>query len=94
MHMLRTPLMCYDKLYFIKPNHHQNKIRDLKNIMNKISEKVGYQVLEFGGQNDTMNTSECPDNNRKVVIFDDLINVPEKKFKITSPITLQTVGTI
>ena len=41
-------------------------------LMNKISE------LEIGGQDVIMDTSEYPNNNRKVVIFDELINVPDK----------------
>ena len=48
MHMLRTPLMYYDKIYMYTPNHHQDKIQDLKALIYKISEKVGYNVLEIG----------------------------------------------
>ena len=41
VHMLRTPLMYYDKLYLYTPNHHQDKIQDRQTLMNKMSEKVG-----------------------------------------------------
>jgi len=30
MHMLRTPLTYYNKIYMYTPNHHQEKIKDLK----------------------------------------------------------------
>ena len=42
--------------------------------MYKISDKIGYPVLEIGSADDIKDTSEYPDNNRKVVIFDDLVN--------------------
>ena len=38
MHMLRTLLLCYDKIYLYTPSHHQDKIQDLEKMMNKISE--------------------------------------------------------
>lgn len=44
MHMLRTPLFYYDKIYLYSPNQHQDKIQDLEKIMDKISDKVGYPV--------------------------------------------------
>ena len=46
--------------------------------MELIGEKVGYNVLELLGQDDILDTSEYPVNNRKVVVFDDLINAPDK----------------
>lgn len=76
--MLRTPLMYYDKMYLYTPNHRQDKIQGLISLMDRISEKVGYPVLEVGSADDIKDTIEYPDNNRKVVIFDDLINAPDK----------------
>ena len=52
MHMLRTPLVYYDKIYLYTPNQHQDKLQDLEKIMDKISEKVGYPVLEIGSADD------------------------------------------
>ena len=46
--------------------------------MEKVSEKVGYPILEIGGENDIPNTNEYPINNRKVVVFDDLLNANNK----------------
>ena len=77
MHMLRTPLVYNDK-YICAPNQHQDKIQNLEKIMDKISGKVGYPVLEIGSAGDIKDTSEYPDNNSKVVIFDDLVNAPNK----------------
>ena len=78
MHMLRTPLVYYDKIYLYTPNQHQDKIQDLEKIMDKISDKVSYPLLEIGSADDIKDTSEYPYNNRKVVIFDDLVNAPDK----------------
>ena len=88
MHMLRTPLVYYDKIYFYTPNQNQDKIQDLEKIMDKIYDEVCYPVLEIGSADDIKDTSAYPDNNRKVVIFDDLVNAPERvQNKIASHFT-------
>ena len=51
MHILRKPLVYYDKIYFYTPNQHQDKIVSLKKLMDDISEKVGYNVLELHNHN-------------------------------------------
>ena len=76
--MLRKPLLYYDKIYLYTPNQHQDKIKDLKETMDKISKQVGYNVLEIGGEDEIRDTSEYPINNRKVIVFDDLVNANEK----------------
>ena len=78
MHILRKPLVYYDKIYIYSPNLHQEKIQDLKEIMDSISEKVGYSVLEIDEPDKIKNTNEYFSNNRKIVVFDDVINAPEK----------------
>ena len=78
MHILRKPLVYFDKIYIYSPNLHQEKIQDLQELMGKISEKVGYPVLEVGGPEDIKNTTDYPSDNRKIVVFDDVINAPEK----------------
>ena len=78
MHMLRKPLVYYDKIYFFTPNEHQVKIQNFKEIMNEISDEVGYPVLEIGSADDIKDTSEYSNNNRNVVVFDDPINAPNK----------------
>ena len=78
MHILRTPLVYYYKIYIFSPNHRQDKLQDFQKLMEKVSEKVGYPILEIGGENDIPNTNEYPINNRKVVVFDDLVNANDK----------------
>ena len=78
MYRLRTPLVFYDKIYIFSPNLHQNKLTELQKLMNEISEKVGYPVLEMGSETSIPNTNEYPLNNRKVVVFDDLVNADAK----------------
>ena len=56
MHILRTPLVYYQKIYIFSPNHHQDKLHDFQKLMEKVSEKVGYPILEIGGENDIPNT--------------------------------------
>ena len=80
MHILRKPLIYYDKIYYYTPNQHQDKIQDLKKLMEGI--KVGYPVLELLEPDDILDTSEYPQGNRKVVVFDDLINAPDKIQKL------------
>ena len=78
MHILRKPLVYYDKIYIYSPNMHQDKIQDFKKLMDSISEKVSYPILETGGPDKILNKNEYPSGNRKIVVFDDLINAPEK----------------
>ena len=78
MHILRKPLVYYDKIYIFSPNLHQEKIQDLQKLMGRILEKVGYPVLEVGGPDEIKNTTDYPSDNRKIVVFDDVINAPER----------------
>ena len=66
------------KFISFHPNLHQDKIKDLQELMQKISEKVGYPVLEMNGPEDVKNMTDYPSDNRKIVIFDDMVNAPEK----------------
>ena len=47
MHILRTPLIYHDKIYLYTPNQHQDKIQDFQKLMEGVSQKVGYNVLEI-----------------------------------------------
>ena len=78
MHILRKPLVYYDKIHFFTPIQHQDKIVDLQKVMKPISKKVGYEVLELHSPEEILDTSEYPSNNRKVVVFDDLVNAPDR----------------
>ena len=77
MNLLREPFVYYDKIYLYTRNPHQDKIKDLEKVMDRISQKVGYSVLEIKDPDNIMDTNEYPEGNRKVVIFDDLVNAPQ-----------------
>lgn len=49
MHMLRKPLVCFDKMYLYTRNERQDKIRGLKKIIGQISDNVGYDVMGIKG---------------------------------------------
>ena len=49
--------------------------------MDKISKQVGYNVLEIKGEDEIKDTDQYPINNKKIVIFDDLVNASEKTQK-------------
>ena len=66
------------KFIFIPQIFIRKKIQDLQELMGGISEKVGYPVLEVDGPEDIKNTTDYPSDNRKIVVFDDVINAPEK----------------
>ena len=46
--------------------------------MDDISEKVGYNVMEIKTADEIMDTEDYTNNNRKIVVFDDLINCCDK----------------
>ena len=71
-------LFIMTKFTFFTPNQHQDKIVDLQKVMKPISKKVGYEVLELHSPEEILDTSEYPSNNRKVVVFDDLVNAPDR----------------
>ena len=73
MYMLREPLVIYDQIYLYTPNTHQELIQDLQKIMHKHSQKLGYEILHVMNPDEILDTTEYPGENRKVVIFDDLM---------------------
>ena len=74
MFILRKPLVAFDKIHLFTPNFHQNKIVDFQELMGRISKKVGYDVLEIHNPEEIMDTSDFLDDNRKIVVFDDVVN--------------------
>ena len=78
MHILRRPRVVFDKIIFHTPNRHQDKIKDLESLMDDISQEVGYDVMAIKTADEIMDTEEYSDNNRKIVVFDDLINCCDK----------------
>lgn len=76
VHMIRCPLVYYDELYIYTNNHHQDKIKDLVQVFDNLSKKVGYDILKVESPDNILDTKEYPLDSRKVVIFDDVINEP------------------
>ena len=78
LHMLYE-LLEYDKIYLFSKNLYQNKYQDLlQEFAEKINPKVGYEVIEAHGD-EIIPLEELPEDNQKIVVFDDLIC--EKKTK-------------
>ena len=71
-------LFIMTKFTFSPPINTRTKIVDLQKVMKPISKKVGYEVLELHSPEEILDTSEYPSNNRKVVVFDDLVNAPDR----------------
>ena len=51
---------------------------NFETLMDKISEKVGYEILTFGDPDEIPDTSEYQENLRNIVVFDDLVNAPRE----------------
>ena len=71
-------LFIMTKFIFSPPINIRDKIVDLQKVMKPISKKVGYEVLELHSPEEILDTTEYPSNNRKVVVFDDLVNAPDR----------------
>lgn len=78
MCILQTPLVVFDKVYIYTKFPEQEKYENLKELMDNISTKVGYDILEIDGSDNIKTTTEYPRNCRKIVIFDDLIGENDK----------------
>ena len=74
LNMLIEPLVHYDKIYMYSRNPHQDKVQDFKKLMERSSQKVGYDLLKLLEEDDIIDTSQYANDNRKVVVFDDLMN--------------------
>ena len=86
MHMLRRPLVCFDKIYLYPMN--------IKTIMSQIFNKVGHDVLEIKRLDEIMETSEYPEGNRTIVVFDDhdnALNKIQSKIAIISQMEVSTI---
>ena len=66
-------LLEYDKIYLFSKNLHQNKYQNLlQKFAKKINHKVGYEVIEAHGD-EIIPLEELPEDNQKIVVFDDLV---------------------
>ena len=81
-------LVYYDKIYLYAKNLQQNKYQHLIKLFEPISEdeEIDYPVIETSN-NEIVPLSDLPDDNQKLVIFDDYLNTGKKmmlKFETTS----------
>ena len=75
MHMLRKPLIQYDKLYLYAKNLEQSKYEDLISHLNKVASNIGLDrqdILEYDN-NEIIDVNNLESSGQKIVIFDDFI---------------------
>ena len=66
-------LLYFDKIYLYAKNLQQSKYQNLLKTFEPISKQVGYDIIEASNDQIT-SLSEMPDENQKLVIFDDYLN--------------------
>ena len=66
-------LLDFDKIYLYAKNLQQSKYQNLLKKFEPISKQVGYDIIEASNDQITP-LSEMPDENKKLVIFDDYLN--------------------
>ena len=66
-------LLYLDKIYLYAKNLQQSKYQNLLKTFEPISKQVGYDIIEASNDQITP-LSEMPDENQKLVIFDDYLN--------------------
>ena len=47
LHILIKPLAYYVKIYFYTPNSQQDKMINLKESLEKVNNKIGYEIMEI-----------------------------------------------
>ena len=79
IHMLKKPLLFYDKIYLYSKNLQQNKFRHLLKEFEPFSKKFGYNIIEESN-GDIIPLDKMDDNNgfQKLIIFDDYLNAGAK----------------
>ena len=71
-HLIRVPLLFYDKIYLYAKNLEQGKYQELMKKFNGISKQVGYDVIECSND-DIIPVNELDNENQKIIIFDDYV---------------------
>ena len=70
-------LLYFDKIYLYARNLQQKKYKHLLQSLEPISNDVGYDIIE-ASNNDIIPLTDLPDENQKLVIFDDYLNTGKK----------------
>ena len=74
-------LLYFDKIYLYARNLQQSKYKHLLESFKPISKQVGYNVVE-SSNNEIIPLTDLPDDNQKIVIFDDYLNTGKKNDEI------------
>ena len=70
-------LLYFDKIYLYARNLQQNKYKNLLKSFEPISKQVGYDAIE-ASNDEIIPLKDIPDDNKKIVIFDDYLNTGKK----------------
>ena len=70
-------LLYFDKIYLYAKNLQQDKYQRLLKEFEPFSKDVGYPIIETSN-NEIVPLSDLPDDNQKLVIFDDYLNTGTK----------------
>ena len=70
-------LLFYDKIYLYAKNLQQSKYQHLMQTFIPMYKEVGYDIIEVSNDK-IIPLSEMPDENQKLVIFDDYLNTGAK----------------
>ena len=72
-HMLIKPMLHYDKNYRYAKNLEQDKYQNLLEVMDDMSEKAGYDIMEVSNDKIIPINDLGYEDNQKLVIFDDYV---------------------
>ena len=72
IHLLKKPLIYFDRIYLYAKNLEQIKYQDLIKDFIPISKKVGYEVIQYSNDKITP-IKELDNESQKVIIFDDYV---------------------
>ena len=78
LHMVKKPLLFYDKIYLYAKNLQQDKYQHLLKEFEPFSKEFGYNIIE-ASNDDIIPLDEMDDGNQKLIIFDDYLNTGVKK---------------
>ena len=72
-HMLIKPMLHYDKIFHYAKNLEQDKSQNLLEVMDELSEKAGYNIMEVSNDKIIPINDLGYEDNQKLVIFDDYV---------------------
>ena len=72
-HMLIKPMLHYDKIFLYAKNLEQDKYQNLSEVMDELSGKAGYNIMEVSNDKIIPINDLGYEDNQKLVIFDDYV---------------------